>query len=281
MHSPVLKYYGSKFRIANWIIGHFPRHCIYVEPFGGSASVLLQKPRSFMEIYNDLNGDVVNFYKVLRDPLHRHKLVQDLSITPFAREEYELSFERANGSIERARRFVIRCNFSFNSGGGLKKRNGMSYGRTKYTSETATWLKYPDVISDAGRRFSGVVIENRCAFELIEMHDSANTLFYLDPPYLPDTRSNGRKDCYLHDMYEHDHKKMLEMIVRLKGFVVLSGYDNEMYNEYLSNWGTRNKKACAGSAKGGKSSVETIWINPRCLDAINQDLFCNHVLRTS
>jgi len=105
---PILRYHGGKWRLAPWIISHFPRHRFYVEPFGGVASVLLRKPRSFHEVYNDLDGNLVNLLSVLRDETTRNKLIEDLRLTPFAREEFVLARRDADDPIERARRTIVR-----------------------------------------------------------------------------------------------------------------------------------------------------------------------------
>src|SRR5260370_477219 len=115
---PVLRYHGGKFRIAPWVIEHFPPHRTYVEPFGGAAGVLLQKPRAYSEVYNDLDGDVVNFFRVLRDPAQLDRLLQVCVATPYARVEFEDAWEPVDEPIERARRLTIRAQMGFGSAGG-------------------------------------------------------------------------------------------------------------------------------------------------------------------
>jgi len=106
---PVLRYHGGKWRLASWIISHFPPHRVYVEPFGGAASVLLRKPRSYAEVYNDMDGEIVNVFRVLRDPARARELERVLRLTPFAREEFELSYIRDEDPIEQARRTIVRA----------------------------------------------------------------------------------------------------------------------------------------------------------------------------
>ncbi|MDX3744916.1 DNA adenine methylase, partial [Pseudomonas sp.] len=115
--APVIRYHGSKFRLASWVTQYFPRHTCYVEPFGGAAGVLMQKPRSYAEVYNDLDGDVVNLFRVLQDPQARAALFEAVVLTPYARQEFERAWEPAEHPVERARRTIIRAQMGFGSAG--------------------------------------------------------------------------------------------------------------------------------------------------------------------
>lgn len=121
---PALRYHGAKFRLAEWVMQFFPAHTCYVEPFGGAAGVLLQKPRAYAEAYNDLDGNVVNFFRVLRDPIQRQQLVDACVLTSYARDEFELSWEPTEEPIERARRLCIRAQMGFGSAGATKGVTG-------------------------------------------------------------------------------------------------------------------------------------------------------------
>ncbi|MBG7380625.1 DNA adenine methylase, partial [Pseudomonas aeruginosa] len=178
---PILRYHGGKWKLAPWIIQHLPPHHTYVEPFGGAASVLLRKARSYAEIYNDLDGDVVNLFRVARD--HGEKLRQALTLTPFARDEFEASYVETTDPLERARRLVIRSLQGFGTAAASGERTGFRSTSTRSgTGPALDWRNYPDTLTAITERLQGVVIENRDALALMEYHDRPNTLHYVDPP---------------------------------------------------------------------------------------------------
>jgi len=191
---PILRYFGGKWMLAPWIIKHFPAHRIYVEPFGGAASVLMRKPRAYSEVYNDLDGEIVNVFRVLQDAGTRTQLEQLVRLTPFARREFELSYEPADDPVEHARRKIFRSMAGFGSDAlqatwttgfrGNAQRSG--------TMPAHNWATYPEQLRAFGARLAGVVIECVEAERLIEMHDTPETLFYCDPPYVWHTRANRR-----------------------------------------------------------------------------------------
>jgi site-specific DNA-adenine methylase len=188
---PLLRWHGGKWRLAPWIIGHFPPHRVYVEPYGGAASVLLQKPRSHGEVWNDLDAGVHNLMKVLREG-HAAELAQQLSLTPFSRREFELSYLPADDPVEAARRMVVRCFMGFgSSASNPKRRTGFrSNSMRSGTIPAVEWTNYPFALLDLAERLMGVVIESRPAIEVMAQHDSLDTLHYLDPPYMFETRTD-------------------------------------------------------------------------------------------
>jgi DNA adenine methylase len=255
-----LRYHGGKFRIAPWIISFFPNHSRYVEAFGGAGGVLLQKPRAKEEIYNDIDSAVVNFFRVLRCPESRARLVEMLRLTPFSREEHTAAYDLTADPVESARRLAIRGMMSFGSEGATRKcRNGF---------RASGWERlngYPEAVAAAGKRFEGVLIENMDAIKLLQKHDSPETLIYLDPPYIGETRSQecaGRS--YRHEMTNADHARLLEEVRGLKGMVVLSGYDNEMYRDTLPDWETYQLNTTAAGNRGSTARTETVWLSPTC-----------------
>lgn len=160
MIQPVLRYHGGKFRLAPWIIEFFPPHQIYVEPFGGAAGVLIQKPRSHGEVYNDLDGDIVNLLRVLRSPEQRQLLLEQLVLTPYARAEFDLAYEDSTDPVERARRTCVRATMGFGSAGATKGKTGFRLDcQRKYATAQQLWASYPDGLSDIGSRLAGVLIE--------------------------------------------------------------------------------------------------------------------------
>ena len=260
---PIMRYLGGKWRIAPWIIAHFPKHRTYIEPFGGGGSVLLRKSRAHCEIYNDLHGEVVNLFRVARD--HGDELRRLISLTPYARDEFLLSYQVASDPVEQARRTVVRSYFGY--GSDSVSRGWMS-GFRHNTNQNRTvasqdWASFPDAFSGIIERLRGVVIENRDAREVMIPHDRPDTLFYIDPPYLPATRSRGGR--YRHEMNEDDHIALAEFLRGLTGMVVLSGYDSLLYSELYSDWPVEKKAARDGS---GNRRIECIWINPQAVMAV-------------
>lgn len=249
-------------------MGHFPVHRVYVEAFGGGGSVLLRKPPSPIEIYNDLDGDVVNFFEVVRSDRHRARLCAQLTFTPYSRREYERAHLPARNPVERARRLVVRSYMGFGSNAGTRRwRSG--FRGSDWSSRQANnihWATLPEALAVSGRRLAGVVIEHRPAIELLTAQDSAETLFYLDPPYVHSSRSswtNKRDLSYRHEMTDGDHRDLIARARQVQGLVVLSGYENPIYRELLTNWTTVSRPSqTQGNAKS-KHRTETLWLSPR------------------
>jgi len=258
---PVLRWHGGKWLLAPWIISHFPTHQVYVEPFGGAGSVLMRKARSYAEIWNDLDGDVVNLFRVLRSG-RANELVQALRLTPFARDEFNEAYEPTEDPMERARRLVVRSFMGFGSNGhNIKARTGFrANSNRRGTTPTHDWVNYPDSLAMVVRRLQGVTIENRDAPEVMRQHDARTTLHYVDPPYVMATRSDERAD-YAHEMDDADHGSLLKALRGLDGMVVLSGYPNPLYDGALSDWLRVERDALAD---GARPRTEVLWINPVC-----------------
>lgn len=263
---PVLRYHGGKFRLASWLMEFFPPHDCYTEAFGGAAGVLLQKPRAYAEVYNDLDGDVANFFRVLRDPEQRAALVQSCVLTPYARSEFEESWLPADDPVEQARRLAIRAQMGFGSAGSTKGQTGFRIDtKREYGTAQALWALYPAAIEAAGIRLSGVLVENRPALEILVQHDGPDTLHLVDPPYVHDTRVMNRGERYYrHEMTDEQHLELLECLRGLQGMVVLCGYPSELYDKNLPGWETRSTKARISAGRGTDLRTETAWMNPAC-----------------
>ena len=257
---PVLRYPGAKWSISEWIVSHIPPHDVYLEPFFGSGAIFFNKKPSKLETINDLSGDVVNLFKVLRD--NHEKLEKMIDLTPWARDEY-YSCTMPNGNtpksgndIEDARRFLVRC------------WQGMSSkidGRTGWRSDikcdcgqnhVKTWIKVPERIRDVVDRLKQVQIENQPAVEIIKRYGNENVFIYADPPYLLSTRSGT---MYYHEMTDADHLKLLDVLDKHPGPVIVSGYDNELYKDRLADW---HKEARSSVADKGKRK-EVVWLNKK------------------
>lgn len=271
---PALRYHGAKFRLAAWIMRFFPAHRIYTEAFGGAAGVLLQKPASYAEVYNDLDGDVCNFFRVLRDPVARVQLMQACQLTPYAREEFEQAFEPADDPIERARRLAIRAQMGFGSGGATKGQTGFRIDTKRaYGTAQHDWTTYPSAIAAAGQRFAGVLIENRPAIEVLQQHDGPETLHFVDPPYLQSTRVMQSKSTgtYRHELTDDDHDELLAVVDDLKGMVVLSGYASDTYDLQLTHWRRFTTRSRASAGRGTVVRDEVAWVNPACHEALQSN----------
>lgn len=264
---PILRWHGGKWKLAPWIISVLPPHRIYVEPFGGAASVLIRKPRSYAEVYNDLDGDVVSLFQVLRDPEAAERLVQFVELTPFARDEFNEAYQPTDDPIERARRLLIRSFMGFGSNGhNVKAKTGFRANSNRSgTTPARDWMNLPDAIRAIIERFRGVVIENRDASEVMAAHDGPATLHYVDPPYLPETRSLAnpydlkyRGGMYAVEMDKADHIALLATVRGLTGMVVLSGYRATLYDDALSDWRRVDRDAFAD---GARKRVESLWLN--------------------
>lgn len=223
---PVMRYYGGKFRLAPDIVRRMPEHEIYVEPFGGAASVLLCKPRCACEVYNDLDHQVVNVFRTLRD--NPEALLRGLVLTPYAREEYELAYEATRDPIEAARRFIFRsC-----AGIGSDSSNRLNGFRDQKNATALSWANLPAELTHIVERLRGVVIENKPATSLMKQFDGKTTLWYLDPPYVLQSRKRADKG-YVHEMTDEDHTELLQRARALQGKVIISGYASKLYNHAL------------------------------------------------
>lgn len=266
---PALRYHGGKFRLAPWVMGFFPPHQVYTEAFGGAAGVLLQKPRSHGEVYNDLDSDVVNFFRILRDPETRAQLYLACQLTPYARDEFDLAWKRARDPIERARRLCIRAQMGFGSAGATKGSTGLRTDlKRRFTTAQQDWASYPAAIAAAGARFSGVLIENRPAVDVLEQHDGPETLHFVDPPYVHSTRVLRARGGYRHEMTDKQHMALLASVKSLAGMVVLSGYESDLYAGELQGWQRHTTESRISAGRGTTLRTEVVWLNPACVDGL-------------
>lgn len=264
---PPIRYHGGKWRLAPWIISHFGPHRVYVEPFGGGGSVLIRKPRAYAEVYNDLSDGVVNLFRVLRDPDQAARLIDAVRLTPFARCEFEMAYAATIDPVESARRLIIRAHMGFGSNAVTPSyRTGFRANSNRSgTTPARDWTGLPAALERVAERFRGVVIEHRDAMQVMATHDGADTLHYVDPPYLPETRSMVRRKgagtaIYEHEMSVADHERLIGALAGLRGAVVLSGYRSDLYDAALVGWRRVDR---ATHADGARDRVECLWLNPR------------------
>ena len=267
VESPALRYHGAKFRLAPWVMQFFPDHRVYVEPFGGAAGVLLQKPRASAEVYNGLDDDIANFFRVLRDPEQAEQLIQLVHLTPYARSEFDLSYEDCTDPVERARRTAVRAGMGFGSAGATKGVTGFRIDTARpYGTAQHLWTRYPGQLPAVIERLQGVLIENRPAVEVMQQHDTPDTLHFVDPPYVFGTRSqrNVVQGCYRHEMTDEQHMELLGVLKNLQGMVVLCGYASELYERELADWQVHTTGSRISAGRGTAVKTEVLWINAAC-----------------
>ncbi len=259
----VIKYPGSKWSIADWIISFFPEHHSYLEPFFGSGAVLFNKPRSNIETVNDLDGNVVNLFEwIKKDP---ERLAHEIYYTPYARQVYEDAFKvMPRDSLERAANFFVQLSmgYGFRTNGHKVGWKRDIQGREKaYAAKD--WAEAPERIMQAAERLRGVQIECRPAAEVIRRFNYPNVLIYADPPYMLDTRHGKQYRC---EMSDDDHEELLSVLLKHKGPVLLSGYDNALYNDRLRDW-HREEIDCR--SQSGSRTKEILWMNFRPTGQMN------------
>ncbi len=248
----LLKYPGSKWRIADWIISHFPEHKVYCEPFFGSGAVFFNKQPVYTETVNDLDGNIVNLFRVCRD--YPDELARLIELTPFARDEFRDCYEKSDNPIEQARRTIVRYHQSFGTSNSSRNswKNVQTYGGPRCAT---MWNYLPKTILECVGRLKEAQIENTDAAELIRRYNDKNTLIYCDPPYLPDLR---KRNIYACEMDENKHAELLEVLKKSHSMVVISGYDSELYDRELVGWSTDE---IAAAAQMGLPRTEKIWAN--------------------
>ncbi len=254
--SIAFRYPGSKQRIAPWVLQYMPEHHSYLEPYFGCGAVLFNKHPSKIETINDLDDEVVNFFKVLRD--QTEELIEKVLFTPYARMEYEESHvvdPETLTSVERARNFLLRTGMSY----GYRLNEKVGFRRDIAGREAAytvkQWNKLPQIIAEAAERLKMVQIEHKPAIELIKEFNNRKVLIYADPPYVFRTRSQMQ---YPHEMSDEDHMEMCLTLLEHNGPVMLSGYENEIYNDLLHGW---RKESIKARAEGNKERTECLWMN--------------------
>lgn len=255
----VLKYPGSKWRIANQLVNLIPPHHTYVEPFFGSGAVFFRKSPSDIETINDLDGEVTNLFRCIqRDP---ERLSRMIMTTPFSREEYDRQFEITEGgmcvdSYQRATGFLIRCwqGHGFRTNGYKVGWKNDVQGRERMYA-LWNWYRLPDWVIEVAERLRMVQIENRPALEVIKRFNYDNVFMYLDPPYLLSVRTAKQYKCEMDDI---DHKELLETLLKSQAKIMISGYTTELYDTMLGSW---KRKELVSHAEMGSPRTEVIWMN--------------------
>jgi len=272
-----LKYPGSKWSIADWIIDHMPAHEVYLEPYFGSGAVFFRKKLVKFETINDLEGNVVNLFRVIREM--PQALADAIQWTPWARKEYEdilpdrgimETYVQTGDPLEDARRFLVRMHMGFGSKTSDRTgwRNNIT-GKGRGTSQPKVWSQIPAKILAAAERLKEAQIECQPALQLIERYRKPEVLIYADPPYLLETRS---KRIYAKEMDRPAHEKLLDVLDEHPGPVQISHYSCELYNNRLKHWTRRTTRAIA---ELGQEREEVLWLNPvAAKEVMVPRLFC-------
>ena len=256
----VLKYPGSKWSTANWLIGNFPpgyERMTYLEPYFGSGAAFFNKHRSSIETINDLDSNVVNLFRVIRE--RPEELARLIDFTPWSREEYRQSYATTGDTLEDARRFLVRMWQAI--GAKSSDITGWRSNIKTVNGNCPQWsTQLPKNIIKTSRRLQHfgnclVQIENQPAPQLIERYQRKNVFIYCDPPYPLSTRS-GR--IYACEMKDADHVELLELLRKHPGKAMVSGYENEIYNDLLEGW---HKETRSANCEGGVRRQEVIWMN--------------------
>ncbi len=256
-------WYGGKFSHLDWLLPLLPESRHYCEPFGGSAAVLLNREPAPVETYNDLDGEVVNFFRALRE--NKDALIEAIGLTPFSREEFELAISEPWSElteIERARRFFVRARqvrtgLAQTASSG-RWANCLLTSRAGMAGAVSRWLGSVEGLSEIAQRLLRVQIEHAPAEEVIQRYDSEQTLFYCDPPYPHDSRSDKR--AYAYEMSDKDHRELSEVLRRVKGKVALSSYHSHLMNELYADWYCiEAPPKVIHSVK--QTRVEVMWLN--------------------
>lgn len=277
VRSPIC-WLGGKSRMARRIIPLFPRHVTYVEPFGGGGAVLFAKPPSAVEVYNDLDGGLVNFFRVLRDRRKFRVLQLLASLTPYSREEYDRfrrTWEKARSEVQRAYEWLVVARMSF---GGIFDQSWGSVvtSSNRGMAQTASaWLSTIERLPEAHARLIRVQVEHQDFRTVLDRYDRPETLFYVDPPYVSEVRRGGGYRC---ELTVEDHQALTAILLGLQGKAILSGYRHEVHRPLeKAGWKRLDfKVVCTaagatrgsglqglGSRKAKQRRVESLWISPR------------------
>ncbi len=256
-------WYGGKYSHLDWLLPLLPSARHYCEPFGGSAAILINRAPSPVETYNDIDGEVSNFFRVLRDD--RDRIVESIGLTPFSREEFERAVSEPSPDIsdlERARRFYIRAR-QVRTGLAQKASSGR-WAHCRLTSRAgmagaaSRWLGAVEALPEIAMRLLRVQIENDDAISVIQRYDSAETLFYCDPPYPHEAR--GDKNAYAYEMTDGEHRALAQALRRVEGKVALSGYQCDLMEELYGDW-KRVDSPTKLTHSVKKPRTESLWVN--------------------
>lgn len=275
-----IRWFGGRGRIVPKLLPLVPPHTIYVEVFGGGASLLLAKEPSVIEIYNDRDSGLVSFFRVLRDPPMFARFYELVALTPYSREEYEFcrdTWEEATDDVERAFRWFVVARGSFAGIFGIGWGRAVTSSARGMVSTSSAWLTALRALPAIHERMMRVQIEHADFREVLCRYDAPETFFHIDPPYLPETRRRGG---YTHELTLEDHKDLVEIVLALQGKAMVAAYDHPIYAPLdAAGWHRHDFRVTCSAAGRTKATgllgegtvslrqprVETIWLSPNCL----------------
>lgn len=260
-------WYGGKAYYAEWLINQFPEHRVYIEPFGGAGNIILRKYPHDVEVFNDLDGRIVNFFRVLRDRNQLEELIRKLQLTPYSREEFSNAAEEEepDDPVEKARWFFVRLRQAL-GGSGMGKVNSSYWAasirsRRKMAEPVSKYLSAIDGLESIASRMATVLIEHMPAIKLIQKYDAEDAFFYCDPPYVPETRNPQTGTRYGQEMTIEDHVELLATLSSTKGKVAISGYRSEVYEKLLQGWRNVSLTTKSRMSNSGQPREEILWCN--------------------
>jgi len=275
-------WYGGKGNMVRKLLPLLPPHRIYVEVFGGGAALLFAKEPSPVEVYNDIDSDLVNFFRVLRDPEKFQEFYRKVCLTPYSREEYKFfreTFDETHDPVERAYRFFVIARWSFSGDFGIGWSYTVNASWRGMAGSCSKWLSAIERLPEFHERIMRVQIEHADFRQVIRTYDTPDTLFYCDPPYIPEARRS--KKIYRHEMSVKDHEDLVDLLLGIQGKAILSGYRHPVYAP-LEEAGWKRldfPTACyavartpetgilgKGAALAKQPRVESVWLSPRCLE---------------
>jgi DNA adenine methylase len=260
----ILRWPGAKWSTADWIVDHLPQHYHYLEPYFGSGGVFFTKPPSRHEVLNDLDGNVCNVFRIIRE--QPDELATLLTFTPYSRAEYDATYSTrgrfvpTGNPLEDARRFLVRAWMA--QGGRIGNNSGWAHAGLSDNNMPDRWRRLPCLVHIVAARLRAAEIENRPALEVINRMRDPDVLIYADPPYVSSTRSDARhgRKTYQHEMTNADHIALMETLDAHPGPVLLSGYHSDLYDSRLAGWHTAEKRV---SAEKGNTRTEVLWLNEK------------------
>jgi DNA adenine methylase len=257
--------FGGKYLQATNIVNLMPPHRVYVEPYGGAASVLMRKPASPVEVLGDADLDIVSLYRAVKDPVQCAMLMFHMMYTPFSSAEFELACRETGGEpLDRAWRVLVRSAMAFSPERTSEKVSGFrrNTSGSRNVPSSYDWATYMDALPRFRDRLARVIIEDGDAVDTMRRHDHIDSLHYVDPPYVPSTRTS--RHGYVHELDDAGQLALLECLRGLKGMVVLSGYYSQMYADGLPGWSVI-RRTVKDASRGDRE--ECLWLNPTAAEA--------------
>jgi DNA adenine methylase len=265
------RWYGGKSRMVSWIVPLLPPHQVYVEVFGGSGAVLFAKPPAPMEVYNDVDQGCVTFFRVLRDPALFPEFLRRAALVPYSRVEYETArdhWQDGTDLVEQALRWYIVAQWSFSGCWGQSWSHDVTIRQPRQLPKSvAIWLSAIEGLPAFHARIRQCLIEGDDWAAILDRYDSPDTLFYCDPPYVPDTRKSGSRDMYLHELTHADHEALVDRLLTVQGMVLLSGYDHAIYAPLTAQGWDQMRREVKLQAHNSRVTpedrrTECLWRNP-------------------